>query len=136
MLQDLEKTLEPIFYYYKHRRLNNESLGDFTARVGFEVLKSYAQSFVSEDELKSLPQVCCIQNEFRVVMQAVVMTKMKMSKHYCQCNPTVWRHPKTRSLYVQVGVSKEMFAALESRAASEGKSIAHIAGEAIRGLVA
>lgn len=36
---------------------------------------------------------------------------------------------------VQVGVSKDLYAALEARAQSEGKSVAHIASEAIRGLV-
>jgi len=54
-VQDLEKTLEPIFYYYKQRRRAGESLGDFTARIGFEDLRSYAQSYLSEEDAKSAP---------------------------------------------------------------------------------
>ena len=56
-LQDLEKTLEPIFYLFKHKRRHLESIGDFTARLGFEALRSYAESFVSEEEATSMPQV-------------------------------------------------------------------------------
>lgn len=59
--QDLERTLEPIFYYFKQRRRPGESLGDFTARVGFRALKDYGHSFISEEELKSLPQVYIAQ---------------------------------------------------------------------------
>lgn len=51
----MEKTLEPIFYYYKQRRRAGESLGDFTARIGFEDLRSYAQSYLSEEDAKSAP---------------------------------------------------------------------------------
>ncbi len=36
---------------------------------------------------------------------------------------------------LQVGVPKEVYAALEARAQSEGKSVAHLASEAIRNLV-
>jgi hypothetical protein len=35
----------------------------------------------------------------------------------------------------QIGVPREVYAALEARAHSEGKSVAHLAGEAIRSLV-
>ncbi|CAA2961907.1 Sulfite reductase 1 [ferredoxin], chloroplastic [Olea europaea subsp. europaea] len=37
-LQDLEKVLEPLFYYWKRRRLSKESFGDFTIRLGTEKL--------------------------------------------------------------------------------------------------
>ena len=56
-MQDLEKTLEPIFYYYKQRRRASESLGDFTARIGFDTLQKYCESYMSVEELSSAPQV-------------------------------------------------------------------------------
>lgn len=49
--------MEPIFFYFKQRRRDGETLGDFTARVGFKSLRAYAESYVSEEEAKSLPQV-------------------------------------------------------------------------------
>lgn len=42
-LQDIEKALEPVLFMYKQRRRPGEALGDFTARVGFETLRQYAQ---------------------------------------------------------------------------------------------
>ena len=41
--QDIEKVLEPILFLYKQRRRPAESLGDFTARVGFDALRAYSQ---------------------------------------------------------------------------------------------
>ncbi|GMH13019.1 hypothetical protein Nepgr_014860 [Nepenthes gracilis] len=38
-VQDLEKVLEPLFYYWRHRRQVKESFGDFTSRMGFEKLQ-------------------------------------------------------------------------------------------------
>ncbi|KAL2510834.1 Sulfite reductase [ferredoxin] [Abeliophyllum distichum] len=38
-LHDLEKVLEPLFYYWKHKRLSKESFGDFTIRMGTEKLQ-------------------------------------------------------------------------------------------------
>lgn len=32
-LQDLEKVLEPLLYYWKRRRQSKESFGDFTTRM-------------------------------------------------------------------------------------------------------
>ncbi|CAA3000959.1 sulfite reductase 1 [ferredoxin], chloroplastic [Olea europaea subsp. europaea] len=37
-LQDLEKVLKPLFFYWKCRRLSKESFGDFTIRLGTEKL--------------------------------------------------------------------------------------------------
>ena len=42
-VQDIEKALEPVLYMYKQRRRPGEALGDFTARIGFETLRQYAQ---------------------------------------------------------------------------------------------
>ena len=49
----MEETLEPLFYFYKARRQPTggyqggpESLGDFCARVGFEVLRAYIKAYV------------------------------------------------------------------------------------------
>lgn len=61
-LQDLEKTLEPIFYYYKQRRRPAESLGDFTARIGFGTLQKYCESYMSAEEMQSAPQVSILIN--------------------------------------------------------------------------
>ncbi|XP_061359624.1 sulfite reductase [ferredoxin], chloroplastic [Gastrolobium bilobum] len=45
-LQDLEKVLEPLFYYWKQKRQSKEeSFGDFTSRMGFEKLKELVEKW-------------------------------------------------------------------------------------------
>ncbi|XP_020214555.1 sulfite reductase [ferredoxin], chloroplastic [Cajanus cajan] len=44
-LHDLEKVLEPLFYYWKQRRQSKESFGDFTNRMGFEKLKELVEKW-------------------------------------------------------------------------------------------
>ncbi|KAJ1410221.1 Sulphite reductase, ferredoxin dependent [Sesbania bispinosa] len=44
-IQELEKVLEPLFYYWKQKRQSKESFGDFTTRMGFEKLKEYVQKW-------------------------------------------------------------------------------------------
>ena len=43
-LQDLESTLEPIFFFYKQRRQPGEPFGDFCARVGHEAIRGYMKA--------------------------------------------------------------------------------------------
>ncbi|KAJ8751218.1 hypothetical protein K2173_016399 [Erythroxylum novogranatense] len=40
-IQDLEKVLEPLFFYWKQKRQSKESFGEFTTRVGFEKLQEW-----------------------------------------------------------------------------------------------
>ncbi|XP_014494155.1 LOW QUALITY PROTEIN: sulfite reductase [ferredoxin], chloroplastic [Vigna radiata var. radiata] len=44
-LHDLEKVLEPLFYYWKQRRQSKESFGDFTNRMGFDKLKEHVEKW-------------------------------------------------------------------------------------------
>ncbi|CAM6113369.1 unnamed protein product [Calypogeia fissa] len=44
-VQDLEKVLEPLFYFWKTDREEDESFGDFTQRLGFPALRSYVDSY-------------------------------------------------------------------------------------------
>ena len=55
--QDLEKTLEPLLFYYKAARRADEGFGDFCSRVGFPALEAYAASYISPTASESLPQV-------------------------------------------------------------------------------
>ncbi|CAA2979006.1 sulfite reductase 1 [ferredoxin], chloroplastic-like [Olea europaea var. sylvestris] len=55
-LQDLEKVLEPVFYYWKHRRLSKESFGDFTIRTGTEKLQELV------DKWEGIPQAASHYN--------------------------------------------------------------------------
>jgi hypothetical protein len=41
--QDLEKALEPIFFFFKQRRAAGEPFGDFCARVGFDAIRDYTK---------------------------------------------------------------------------------------------
>lgn len=44
-IQDLEKTLEPLFVFFKQKRNANESFGDFAHRVGLEALRQFAATY-------------------------------------------------------------------------------------------
>ena len=55
--QDLEKTLEPLLFYYKAARRADEGFGDFCSRAGFPALESYAASYISPTASESLPKV-------------------------------------------------------------------------------
>ncbi|XP_002971474.2 sulfite reductase [ferredoxin], chloroplastic [Selaginella moellendorffii] len=44
-IQDFERVLEPLFYLWKARRTSEESFGDFTMRMGFDVLKSHIETY-------------------------------------------------------------------------------------------
>ena len=90
LLQDLEATLEPLLYFYKQRRRAGESLGDFSARTGFDVLRQYTEGYVS---------------------------------------------PSAEQELEQIGVPKELYAALKQIADAQGKSLPHVASEAVRKLV-
>merc|ERR1711959_664836 len=57
-LDKMEETLEPLFYFYRTRRLNaEESFGDFCARMGFDVLRIYQKSYVAPPSITQLPRV-------------------------------------------------------------------------------
>jgi len=56
-VDDLETLLEPLFYFFKSRRRAAEGLGDFAARVGFDVLRAYAKAYVPPASLQRLPSV-------------------------------------------------------------------------------
>ena len=86
-MQDLEKTLEPIFYLYKQQRRRGESLGDFATRTGFLNLRTYSAGYVPQEGHAKLPAV---------------------------------------------NLEADLFAKLQERAQAEGKSIAHLASEAVR----
>ncbi|KAG5517551.1 hypothetical protein RHGRI_038075 [Rhododendron griersonianum] len=44
-IQELEKVMEPLFYYWKKQRQSRESFGDFTNRLGFEKLQEYVDKW-------------------------------------------------------------------------------------------
>ena len=57
-IKDLETFVEPLFAAFKaQRRGKEESFGDFCARVGFEALRGFQASYISNSDIKSLPKV-------------------------------------------------------------------------------
>ncbi|CAA7395436.1 unnamed protein product [Spirodela intermedia] len=52
-VHDLEKVLEPLFYNWKRKRLQGESFGDFTNRIGFEKLQSIVEKWEGPTESPS-----------------------------------------------------------------------------------
>ncbi|KAL8159427.1 hypothetical protein V2J09_000964 [Rumex salicifolius] len=44
-LQDLEKVLEPLFFYWKRDRLDTESFGSYSIRMGFEKLQELVDNW-------------------------------------------------------------------------------------------
>ncbi len=44
-IEELESFLEPLFIYFKQNKADSESFGSFCARVGFEKLKEFSESY-------------------------------------------------------------------------------------------
>ncbi|KAL9234784.1 hypothetical protein vseg_009612 [Gypsophila vaccaria] len=44
-IQELEKVLEPLFYYWRQNRKAKESFGDFSNRMGFEKLQGFVDNW-------------------------------------------------------------------------------------------
>jgi sulfite reductase (ferredoxin) len=69
-LDKLEETFEPLFYFYKTRRLSEtESFGDFCARVGFDVLRVYTKAYVPPPSITQLPRVSVDKEAFETLKQ-------------------------------------------------------------------
>lgn len=49
-IKDVEKTLEPLFFWWKQSRREGEGFGDFCARHGKEAIKEYAQGYLDQDQ--------------------------------------------------------------------------------------
>ncbi|MEM9266154.1 MAG: sulfite reductase, ferredoxin dependent [Cyanobacteria bacterium P01_F01_bin.13] len=45
-IDDLEKTLEPMFAFFKKARQAGESFGDFCDRIGFDAIRNFSASYV------------------------------------------------------------------------------------------
>lgn len=54
-IQDLEKTLEPLFVLFRDKRETDESFGDFCHRVGLETLRSFAANYAPSFASTKLP---------------------------------------------------------------------------------
>jgi len=67
---DLETFFEPLFYFFKSRRNNEESFGDFCARVGFETLRAYQDSYVAPPTVARMPRVMVERETFDALKAA------------------------------------------------------------------
>ena len=56
-IEDMETLMEPLLFFFKSRRRAEEGLGDFAARVGFDVLRAYAKAYVPPASLAASPRV-------------------------------------------------------------------------------
>ncbi len=63
----MEKTLEPLLFYFKGQRRADEAFGDFCARVGFSALRDYAAGYIPAKDAAELPKVfsCLKENDTR-----------------------------------------------------------------------
>lgn len=55
--QDFETFFEPIFAMFAAQRRNAESLGDFTARVGFDAVRAFQAQYIAPAAAEKLPKV-------------------------------------------------------------------------------
>jgi len=66
-VDDLEKLLEPVFFFFKSRRRAGEGLGDFVARIGLDVLRAYSQAYVPLASVERLPTVSLSRSAFETL---------------------------------------------------------------------
>ncbi len=79
-IAELESFLEPIFVFFRDKKENEESFGEFCHRVGFEAIRSFADSYQPEtikDEDKS--QGRQRKNQHRVSVPGEVFARLKQA---------------------------------------------------------
>jgi sulfite reductase (ferredoxin) len=112
-IDDLETTFEPIFVYFKASRQTDESFGDFCDRVGFEAIRSFAETYrpiqPTEPVEGSAP---ALEPESIVESPATTIAKPPRIRHRVTIRPDIYRQ-------------------LQAAAVSQGRSVSIVANEAI-----
>ena len=63
-LRDFETFFEPLFAFFKSRRKESESFGDFCSRIGFVALREYQKAYVSPPSYSSQPRLAVDSSTF------------------------------------------------------------------------
>jgi sulfite reductase (ferredoxin) len=108
-VHDLELFLEPIFAYFKEKRQEGESFGDFCDRVGFDAIREFTVAYQSP-KLDS-------QSDTGLVNE-VMMPEPS----------TTVVNGKTR---YRLGVRDELYERVKAAAKQQGKSMTQLAAEAL-----
>ena len=71
--KDIEKFLEPLFFYFKQERAEQESFGQFCHRVGFESLRSFSKTYkpIKPRRIRKNQHRVSISDEMFVQLKAV-----------------------------------------------------------------
>ncbi len=79
-IAELEKFLEPMFVFFRDKKANDESFGDFCHRVGFEELRSFAASYkpkAKKSVAKKTKRRRVRKNEHRISVYEHLYQKLK-----------------------------------------------------------
>jgi len=96
-LDKLEETFEPLFYFYKTRRLSEtESFGDFCARVGFDVLRVYMKAYVPPPSITQLPRVSMEKEAFETLKQLAESQGKTLSEVASEAVQAYAKFPKSQ----------------------------------------
>ena len=80
-IDKLEETFEPLFYFFKTRRESQEeTFGDFCARVGFGVLRMYMKAYVPPPALVAMPRVGVDEDAFALLKEVAERENKTLSQ--------------------------------------------------------
>ena len=80
-IDKLEETFEPLFYFFKTRRESQEeTFGDFCARVGFGVLRMYMKAYVPPPALVAMPRVGVDEDAFALLKEVAKRENKTLSQ--------------------------------------------------------
>ncbi|KAL4421460.1 hypothetical protein ABPG75_010751 [Micractinium tetrahymenae] len=68
--KDFESFCEPIFAMFAAQRRGGESLGDFTARVGFDAVRAFQASYIAPAAAEKLPKVGLAEDVYGALVEA------------------------------------------------------------------
>ena len=152
LLQDLETFFEPIFAMFKEqRRSSSETLGDFTARVGFEALRQYQAAYTPTAAAPAKVRLCvgggsggwgrvcgggmltcwlvCVTSQAGLCRwHSTFIRGLAFTAYPRYCPPSSSPPPQL----VPIGIAEDVHAALLAAAAKAGQPAEAIATEAVR----
>ncbi len=107
-INDLEKTLEPIFVFFKQSRHPGESFGDFCDRVGLDAIRQFASQYQPENGITAAERP--LDGDGKVASK--VSLPASQSRH-------------------RVGMQPELYQRVKVAADQQGKPVSHLVAEAV-----
>ncbi|MEM9213794.1 MAG: sulfite reductase, ferredoxin dependent [Cyanobacteria bacterium P01_F01_bin.150] len=79
-VDDLEKTLEPMFVLFKKERQKGESFGDFCDRIGFDAIRAFSETYVPKKSGRRNHRICVSDDTYTQLREASAEQNLSMAE--------------------------------------------------------